>query len=188
MSLHRPVVSVVSYGTVAPLINRAVMEDAAWREIVGLKPPKNRRLKAGAEPKPIPLKYEERLALSVIAGWTYTHDGQVTTGGLITALKKFLEKEKDAVMRILRDLEEAGFIAQVQSQDLGTVYHWHLRDFSVRQKLDNLAKLLSRIDQVIAAQIVDPENPEAGKDLVPEGVYYNIVTRRNERRSEATKS
>lgn len=186
--LHRHCVTTVSYETVGPLINRSVMEDAAWRATVGMKPPTERRRNTMKPPEPTALKHEERLAISVIAGSTFTHDGEIHTGDLVTVLSKFLDKKRDAVMRILRDLEAAGFISQVQSEDRGTVLHWQLRDLSVRRKLDQLVDLLLIVDQVIAIQRADPENPEAGKDLLPEGIYYNILAQRNMRRAQLEKS
>lgn len=186
--LHRHCVTAVSYETAGPLINRSVMEDAAWRATVGMKPPTERRTNTKKPPEPTALKHEERLAISVIAGWTYTHDGKIPTGDLITVLSSFLDKKRDAVMRVLRDLEAAGFISQVQSEDRGNVLHWQLRDLSVRRKVDQLVDLLQKVDQVIAIQRANPENPEAGKNMLPEGIYYNIVARRNERRAQSDQS
>lgn len=185
MSFHRPSVSMVEYKTAGPLINHEVMVDAAWRKIVGLKPPQTRRVKASVLPKPQALTYDERLTISVIAGWTYTHDGKITTGNLVEVLEAYLDRKRDAVMRILRDLEEAQFISQIQSEDRGTVYYWQLRDNVVRAKLDHLVDVLAKIAEVIAIQRADPENSDAGKDLLPEGIYYNLVVRRNAHRAQS---
>jgi hypothetical protein len=156
------------------------MEDAAWRLIVGEK------IKGYNEPSP--LIYEERMAISVIAGWTYTHDGQVSTGDLTKVIGQFIDRGKDAVARILRDLEAAGFISQVENEDNAALLHWQLRDISIRSKLDRLADVLAIIDRVVAIQRADPENPQAGMELLPEGIYYNIVVRRNERRAQSNRS
>jgi DNA-binding MarR family transcriptional regulator len=115
-------------------------------------------------------------------------DGQVTSGDLMKVLKAFLNREKDAVMRILRDLEEAGFISQAPNEDRGTVYHWQLRDMSVRCKLDRVADLLEKIDKVVALQRANPENEEAGKELLLDDIYYNVVSRRKAFRAGSAQS
>ena len=192
------------FKTAGPLTNRLVMEDRAWRQVVGLKPytemeaaaaakaeaKKKAEAKANGEPEPEPepkgtaLNREERDTLSVIAGWTYTHDGKVRTGDLVAALTKFLDCQRDAVMRVLRDLEAACFVRQVQNDEQGNIYNWMLReDKSVHHRLDRLVNVLERIDEMIAIQRKNPENPEAGKDLLPEGIYFNIVANRDKRRS-----
>lgn len=185
MQFHRSPVPMVPYETAGPLINREVMVDAAWRKIFGMKPLKTSRANAKNPPKQQALTYNERLTISVIAGAAYTHDGDIKTMDMVDLLVSFLDRKRDAVIRILRNLEEAGFIRQVADEDRATIYHWQLRDDSIRAKLAQLVDVLMEIDKVVAIQRAEPENPDAGSKMLPNDIYYNLVVRRNAYRAQS---
>lgn len=167
----------IPYKIAIPNINRSVMEDNAWIEIFEKR--FYAKYKDGKYYKH--LSHNERLTITVIIAWTYIHDGQTTTTDLVRALQEFLDKGKDSVINVLRNLEHAGFLKQRKNEDKATIYHWYIANEDIIDNYKDLMKVIHDIDEVIKIQIKNPRNINAGKDLIPENIYYNTSLNRYRR-------
>mgnify|MGYP000063346106 CR=1 FL=1 len=148
----------VSAVTAIQLGNRMQMQTLAWRFTF--------------DEEKFPL--DEQLALSVVSSQSYSREGNATTTQTHSALSKMLGLNRGKGERILRKLENV-YLRQDKNEDSHKVFHWRLKDREMAKKMDELAELFGKIEKVILAQISDPENPEAGRELVPESVYFNVV-------------
>lgn len=119
----------------------------------------------------------EQIVLIVVTSQSYTSEGFAPTTDTSKAVMLFLEASKAKADRKLRDLE-GKYLRQDQSEEEYRVHHWRLKDLETAEKMEVLAHLHRKINEVVLAQLADPENPDAGKDLVPDEIYYNVVKNR----------
>lgn len=152
----------VSAATAIQLVNRMQMQTLAWRFIF--------------EKKKFPL--DEQLALSIVSSQSYSREGNATTTQTHSALSLMLEFNRNKGERVLRSLEGT-YLRQDQNDDNHKVFHWRLRDRETAKKMEALADMFGKIDEVILAQMSDPENPDAGRELVPAPIYFNVVANHN---------
>lgn len=148
----------VSAEAAIQLVNPMQMQTRAWRFIF--------------EEDEFPLN--EQLALTIVSGQSYSREGDARTTDTHSALSLMLEFKRSKSERVLRDLQGV-YLRQDQNEDNYKVYHWRLKDLEMAKKMEALADLFGKIGEVILAQLADPTNPEAGHELVPESVYFNIV-------------
>ena len=151
----------VSAETAITLTNFDQMKTRAWRLIF--------------EEEAFPLV--DQIVLIVVASQSFTWEGYAPTTMTSKALTLFLEVSKPTADRKIRDLE-GQYLVQDKSEENHKVYHWRLKDLPTAQKMEVLADLQRKIADVVLAQLADPTNPEAGKELVPEPVYFNVVANR----------
>lgn len=151
----------VSAETAIELVNRHQMQTLAWRLVF--------------EEQKFPLA--EQITLIVVASQSYTQDGNAPTTATRKALALYLEVSEATADRKLRDIERK-YLRQDQNEQNHKVYHWRLKDLKVAQKLDVLAVLHRKIEKVILAQLADPTNPDAGREIVPASIYFNVVANR----------
>jgi len=154
-------VPIVLAETAIELVNRLQMQTLAWRFVFN------------AEKLPL----EEQLALSIVAAQSYTQEGDAPTTSTREALERMLDFSQSKGGRILRDLQ-LRYLRQDQNEDNHKVFHWRIKDLETAEKFDELAVLLGQIEQVILIQKSNPTNPNAGCDLLPEEIYFNIVGNR----------
>lgn len=158
-----PLVPDVEAATAIMLVNPGQMETRAWRLVF--------------DAAKFPL--DSQIALSIVAAQSYTHAGTSRTMQFYKALALWLGKSVGAAERLARRLE-GQFLSQTQNQDRGTVHHWHLKNSEVRDALARFAELKRTIHRVVELQLMNPDDPESGKDLLPETVYFNIVANRHD--------
>jgi len=144
--------------TAIELVNRQQMQTRAWRVVF--------------EEETFPLA--EQITLIVVASQSYTWEGNAPTTATRNALALFLEMSPAAADRKLRDLENK-YLRQDKNEENHKVFHWRLIDLDVAQKLELLAQLHRKIEDAILTQLADPENPDAGREIVPDEVYFNVV-------------
>jgi len=148
----------VSAETAIELVNRMQMQTRAWRRIF--------------EVDQFPLA--DQLATEVVAAQSFTQEGSAGTTDTKKALSFMMEFTPGQSERTLRGLQNR-ILRQDKNEDNHKVYHWRLKNLDTAQKLNALADLFGDIEDVIRAQKADPENPDAGRKLIPEDVYFNIV-------------
>ncbi|MFG1481048.1 hypothetical protein V5F53_20710 [Xanthobacter sp. V4C-4] len=160
---HAPVPD-VDARTAILLVNSGQMETRAWRHVLGMTK--------------VPLATQ--VMISIVAAQNYSHAGTGRTMQLYEAAEKWLCRSRSAVERLARKLENV-FIVQRQSEDQGNVHHWHLKGPEIRDALAQLAELKLVIGRVVALQAENPDDPYIGRELLPTGVYFNIVANRHAR-------
>lgn len=158
----------VSAVTAIELVNRLQMQTQAWRYTFN-------------EDK-FPL--EEQLALSIVASQSYTKEGNAPTTDTHKALSLMLSFSPSKGDRKLRNLEGRGYLRQDQNEENYKVHHWRLKDLETAEKVEALAELFGKVEEVILAQKADPQNPAAGSNLVPPSIYFNVVANQIRHRSD----
>ena len=148
----------VSAETAIELVNRQQMQTRAWRVLF--------------EEEKMPLA--DQVTIIVVASQSFTWEGNAPTTQTSKAVSLFLETSQATADRKVRDLEHR-YLRQDQSEENYKVHHWRLKNLEVAQKLELLAQLHRKIEKTIIAQLEDPENPDAGREIVPEAIYFNVV-------------
>ncbi|TGT71803.1 MULTISPECIES: hypothetical protein [unclassified Mesorhizobium] len=124
--------------------------------------------------------YDLQGLLSIVTSQTYSWEGTATTTMAHEAGCLYLEKGKGAIDRRLREMENV-YIVQRQNEENGTIWHWNLKNTAVQRAMEEVGELRLKINEVVALQVANPEDPTAGSHLVPAEVYYNVVAKKLER-------
>ncbi len=152
------------------MVNYDQMETRAWRH-------------AFAAEK-FPLK--DQKILSIVTSQAYSWSGKVTTMETLQAVAAYFNISIDSADRHLRKLERL-YLVQVQNEDRGNVWHWNLMNRRVQRMIEHVAALKKTIRQVIELQIAHPDQPAIGKELLPDGVYFNVVHNKLQRDEQTGK-
>lgn len=142
--------------------NQTVMEDAAWRFYFG----KN-------------IEVEQRKIISLY-GSVRMHRGEVTRTDLTAVVMIDFRISKPTAEKIIDRTEDLGLIASAKDEanETRTLYSV---SFDVASKVTKIAAVKPKILAVTLAQMQNPADLEAGKDLLDIPIYFNC-------RSEAARA
>lgn len=142
-------------------INRPTMEAFAWRLLLGEK-----------------IEHQMRGVLHQLL--FLGENGPVATMQFVEAVALTLDVSPPTARGWIETAVERGYIRSKQFNGNGRVYHYSFRE-DVREKVIKVGHCQRQIEQVIEAQLASPLDPEAGKHLVPEEIYFNIISQLDRR-------
>lgn len=149
------------------IINRPLMEDAAWRYVYGSK-------------------IEQRLR--DVINWTAVlatfFNGQVPTMRLVEAVEAALDSTRPTARKYIEVAYERRLVSRQPDYDDERRTNYFLSAQQIRMRND-VSDLINAIDDVLAAQVAEPTNPVAGADRLPAEVYQNVVSKLSNMREAA---
>jgi hypothetical protein len=138
-------------------INRAALEDAAYKLVYKRK-----------------VLREIRRPLMYLVGYQAKYNEWPSAKKLNALVQEANECSLPTARKHVKRAVDLGLISREKDEGDARMVYYFLNE-KQRCRAQEIITLLSRIDKVVEEQAANPYDKDAGRDLVPPGMYYNII-------------